>query len=314
MQFVIHTGNHNNSVGIGDTVVFLRNALRDCGHQASISAHIVPGKINILLEHFVEERHLRELIDGHAAGARYILIGTEPIVGNTFNGNIDGSHWHYSNTKYWQLRFDTFKVAARLADAIWVLAESMLPAYTELFPELPVRFLQHGWVSDYAAVEPRAESEQDIDFFFSGSLTEHRRSVLAQLERRHRVVYQPPAAPDYLRLDSLSRTRVCLSMRLSPTNRIPSVSRMHYYLQNRCFMLHEAYELSSPLDPFVLAASSDELAAWAEAALRLPNRRQIANDAHDRFKAALPMSRLLPPLVDEVLARVAPQAAMAQAA
>ena len=44
------------------------------------------------------------------------------------------------------------------------------------------------------------------------------------------------------------------------------------------------------------------------------NRRQIANDAHDRFKAALPMSRLLPPLVNEVLARVAPQAAMAQAA
>jgi hypothetical protein len=314
MQFVIHTGNHDNSNGICDTVVLLRNALRDCGHEASISARIVPGRINILLEHFVEVRHLRELIDGHAAGARYILIGTEPIIGGTFNGGIDASHWHYSNTRYWQLRFDSFKVAVGLADAIWVLAESMLPAYRELFPQLPVRFLPHGWVSEFASVRQRPTHEQDIDFFFSGSLTEHRRAVLGELGRRHRVLHQVPGAPDYLRLDHLSRARVCLSLRLSPSNRIPSVSRMHYYLQNRCFMLHEAYELPSPLDPFVLTASSDDLVASAEAALHLANRQAIANDAHDRFQAALPMSRLLPPLVDEVAQRIAPEAALARAA
>ena len=305
MDFVIHTGNHNNSNGIGDTVQFLRSVLRDCGHRAIISPTIVPGRVNLLLEHFVEERHLRELLDGHAAGARYVLIGTEPIIGGRFNGGIDDKHWHYSNTKYWQVRFDTFKIAARVAEAIWVLAESMLPGYAELFPNLPVRFLPHGWASDFASVKHRPEVEKDVDFFFSGSMTEHRQRLLGDLARRHRVIYQAPDAPDYLRQEHLSRTKVCLSLRLSETNRIPSISRMHFYLQNRCFMLHEAYELPCPLDPFVLSAPTADLAAWAEAALHLPNRREIADGVHEQFKAAVPMTRVLPPLVDEVLARIA---------
>lgn len=305
MRFSIHTGNHNNSGGIGDTVQFIRNALRDCGHVASISHALAPGQVNVVLEHFTEEKHLQAMIDGHKAGARYVLVGTEPIVGGTFNGGIDDSHWHYSNRAYWKLRFDAFKVAASLADAIWVLAESMVPAYQQLFPTLPVRFLPHGWVGGFDTVRHRPDDERDIDFFFSGSLTDHRRRILTELGRDHRVVYQAPDAPEYLRLDHLARTKVCLSLRLSERNEIPSVSRMHYHLQNRNFLLHERYALASPLDPFVLHADGAELCEWAVAALKLPNRREIADGVHDQFKAALPMSRLLPPLVDEVLARIA---------
>lgn len=305
MRFTIHTGNHNNSNGIGDTVLFLRNALRDCGEVASISHAIVPGQVNLLLEHFVDEKSLRALLDGRAAGARYILIGTEPIVGGTFNGGIDDQHWHYSNRDYWKLRFDSFKVAASMADAIWVLAESMLPGYAALFPELPVRFLPHGHVSGFATVQHRPEAECDIDFFFSGSLTEHRKRILAELARDHKVVYQAPDAPEYLRQDHLSRSKVCLSLRLSERNDIPSVSRMHYHLQNRNFLLHEAYALPCPLDPFVLQAPTADLPSWAAAALQLPNRREIADGVHEQFKAALPMTTLLPPLLDEAMARIA---------
>jgi len=305
MRFFIHTGNHNNSHGIADTVLLLKHALQDCGHQAAISHRIEPGHVNIVLEHFVDEPSLRALLDGHAAGARYVLVGTEPIIGGTFNGGIDQSHWHYSNRDYWKLRFDAFKIAAGMADAIWVLAESMVEGYAELFPRLPVRFLPHGWVSDFATVRHRPESERDIDFYFSGSLTEHRKRILATLARTHHVVWNSQTTPEYLRQDQLSRSKVCLSLRLSPANRIPSVSRMHFHLQNRSFLLHEAYELPSPLDPFMLTAQTDDLIPWAEAALQLPNRREIADDAHDRFQAAMPMTRLLPPLVDEVAARVA---------
>jgi hypothetical protein len=314
MDFVIYTGNHDNSNGIADTVTLLRNGLRDCGHRATLSARIVPGAVNVMLEHFVHERHLRELIEGHQAGARYVMVGTEPIIGGSFNGGIDPSHFHYSNTQYWKLRFDAFKVAVGLADGIWVLAESMLPAYTELFPQVPVRFLPHGWVSGFETVKRLPSEEQDIDFFFSGSLTEHRRAVLSALAKQYRVGYLTPGMPDYLRHDHLARARVCLSLRLSPQNDIPSVSRMHYYLQNRCFLVHEIYKLPSLLDPFMLSATHDELVDWAEAALQLPNRQQVADDAHDRFKAALPMTRLLPPLVDEVLERIGHAAPLRRAA
>ena len=305
MRFYIHSGNHNNSPGIADTVLFLKNALQDCGHTACISHTVVPGHYNIVMEHFVEEKHLRALLDGHAAGARFILIGTEPIVGSTFNDHIVGSHWHYSNAGYWQTRFDSFKLAVKLADAIWVLAESMAPGYAQLFPDLPVRFLPHGHVNDFATVRQRPESERDIDFYFSGSLTAHRKKILLELARTHVVVGNDQNTPEYLRQDQLSRSKVCLSLRLSPHNDIPSVSRMHFHLQNRSFLLHEAYALPCPLDPFVLQAPGDDLITWAHAALDLPNRREIANSMHERFKAALPMTQLLPPLLDEALARPA---------
>lgn len=303
MHFSIHTGNHDNSAGIADTVQFMRNALRDCGHLARLSHAIDPGAVNVLMEHFVEERHLRPVLDGRAAGARFVLVGTEPIIDGTFNGGIDASHWHYSNRAYWQLRFEMFQAAAAAADAIWVLAESMLPAYQALFPTLPVRFLPHGWVGDFATVRQRPEAERDVDFFFSGSLTEHRKRILGALGRRHKVLVVEPAAPEYLRLDYMARAKVCLSLRLSEHNTIPSVSRMHYHLQNRNFLLHERYALPCPLDPYVLHTDSADLLDWAEEALRLGNRREIAERVHERFRTELPMARLMAPLADEVLAR-----------
>jgi hypothetical protein len=303
-RFSIHSGNHNNSTSITDTVLFLKAALQDCGHAASISHRVEPGCINLVMEHFVEERHLRAMLEGHAAGARFILIGTEPIVGGTFNGGIEAKHWHYSNRSYWQLRFDAFKVAAAMAEAIWVLAESMVPAYAEEFPGVPVRFLPHGHVNDFASVRQRPEAERDIDFYFSGALTEHRQRILTELAKQHHVVYNDKDTPEYLRQDQLSRAKVCLSLRLSPANRIPSVSRMHFHLQNRSFLVHEAYELPCPLDAFVLSAPTEDLLPWALGALKLPNRREIADGVHERFKAAMPMSRLLPPLLDDALARL----------
>lgn len=303
MRFSICSGNHGNSTSITDTVTWLQRSLQACGHRADINSGIEPAAVNILLEHFVDEKPLRDLLDGRRNGARYVLIATEPIVDGVFNGGIENRHWHYGNTDYWKLRFDAFKVAARMAEEIWVLAESMLPAYSDLFPRMPVRFLPHGHVDDLATVRQRPESERDIDFYFSGSITEHRRQILSQLARRHVVVVNDQNTPEYLRQDHLARAKVCLSLRLSPRNRIPSVSRMHFHLQNRSFLLHETYELPSLLDAFVLQATGDDLVDWAEAALALPNRRQLADDMHQRFKEALPMKRLLPPLLSGLAER-----------
>jgi len=313
MRFSICSGNHGNSNSITDTVTWLQRALQECGHRADINTGIEPRAVNILIEHFVDEKALRDLLEGRRLGARYLQIATEPIVGGVFNGGIESQHWHYGNTDYWRLRFDAFKIAARMAEEIWVLAESMLPAYEQLFPDLPVRFLPHGHVNELACVRQRPEPERDIDFYFSGSMTEHRRRILSELARRHVVVVNDQTTPEYLRQDHLSRAKVCLSLRLSPRNCIPSVSRMHFHLQNRSFLLHEAYELPSPLDPFVLSAPSNDLIPWALGALELPNRREIADSMHDRFKAALPMSRLLPPLLEATLSRT-PSAPLAQAA
>ncbi len=304
MRIYLHTGNHNSSAGIADTIHFLKCALQDCGHTAYVSPGIVPGQVHLVMEHFVEPRHLTSIVDGHAAGARFILVGTEPIVGGCFNSGIVDQHAHYSNTEYWKVRFDSFTLATQYADAIWVLAESMVDDYQRMFPHLPVRFLPHGYVSQFHTVRNRPEEERDIDFYFSGSMTEHRKGILKALASTHHVMVNHQNTPEYLRLDFLSRSKVCLSLRLSERNDIPSVSRMHFHLLNKSYLLHESYALPCVLDPFVVHVPSADFIDWAVAALTVPNRREIAEARHEHFKASMPMTELLPPLLDEALGRI----------
>ncbi len=302
MRVYIHTGNHGNHHGITDIVMLLKNALQDCGHTACISHRLMPGYVNILLEHFVDAQSVQRLLAAHSAGARYILIGTEPIIDGSFNSGVATRDNHYGNAHYWDMRYRFFLIAAELADAVWVLAESMVPGYSQALNGRTVRHLPHGYVTDFATVRQRPEAERDIDFYFSGAITEHRRGILDRLARKHHVMRYSDCPPEYLRQDHVSRAKVCLSLRLSPENEIPSVSRMHYHLQNRSFVLHEAYALSSPLDPFVMKVPSADLFDWAEAALELSNRRVIADSAHELFKSSLPMSALMPPLLEEAFA------------
>lgn len=302
MRFYIYTGNHGNSNAIADTVMMIKCGLQDCGHTAYISPWLMPGHVNILIEHFIDEKSMIEVVSSVERGARIVVIGTEPITGSTFNESVGDGDSHYGNRDYWKVRFDAFRMVAAAAEAVWVLAESMVATYSELLPNTAVRFLPHGAVSGFASVQQRPESERDIDFFFSGSMTEYRKGILRELARGHKLVYCDQATPEYLRQDYLSRAKVCLSIRLSPQNRIPSVSRMHFHVQNRSFLIHERYALPSILDPFVIGVEHHELIPTALAALDQTKRREIANHLHDQFMSALPMSRLMAPLVNELLA------------
>lgn len=301
MRICIYTGNHGNSIGITDLVGLLRNGLRDCGHDPVISHQLMPGHCNILIEHFVEEAHLRHLLESKTPGTRYIVVATELLTGSTFNQGLVQQHWHYGNHDYWKLRFDGFMVAARLAEAVWVLGETAIAPYEAALPDRPVRFLPHGWVSGMELVAHRPEAEKDIDFYFSGTMTEYRREVLTQLGRHHKVIFSAQNTPDYLRLDQLSRTKVCLSLPLSPENTLPSISRMHFHLQNRNFLVHQAHAQPCRLDPYVMHAPPQEFVEWARAALDVPNRREIADGVLRRFRTEMPLARWMQPLLDEAL-------------
>lgn len=303
MQFSIHTGNHFSNPGIADTVRFLKFALLDCGHDVRISTGIDPERINLVMEHFVDDASLQRMRIGFAAGARYILIDTAPIIGGVFNGGLDAYHEHYSNADYRKKRYDAFVSMIPLADAIWVLAEDMVPGYQALAPTRPVLFLPHGHVQDFAFYRHVSEQAKVIDFYFSGSLNEHRKAVLHALGSRHRVVFAHQHTPDYLRFDHLSRSPVRLSLRLSQANVIPSVSRMHFHLQHGNYLIHERYPNPCALDSYVLHVPGDELIDWAEAALQIPARRDVAEGVAQRFRDEMPLGRLLPPILEASLTR-----------
>jgi hypothetical protein len=316
MRVCIYTGNHGNSLGISDLVRLLKQGAIDCGHDAVVSHELLPGHCNILIEHFNEDAHLAHLRERKTADTRCVMVCTELITGSTFNGGMGINQGHYSNQAYWQKRYNGFQVAAQLMDFIWVLSELAIAPYAAELPDKPVRFLPHGYVSGMDLVTHRDEADKDIDFYFSGGLTDYRRAILSELARTHRLAYNAQNTPDYLRLDQMARTKVCLSLPLSPENELPSVSRMHFHLQNRSFLIHEAHAKSSILDPYVMHAPHGDLIEWARAALDLPNRREIANGIHVRFKNEMPITRWMRPLLDEAMGQpaTARPASAAQAA
>ena len=299
VKVCIYTNNHGSAAGIADIVSLLKCGAHDSGYSACISNQLMPGHCNVLIEHFVTDEELRTLQRCKTPGTRYVLVGTEIITGDTFNAELNARHPHYSNAAYWKTRFDGFMAASRLADAVWVLSDLAVKPYQTLLPDKPVRFLPHAHVNHFDLVHHRDEAHKDIEFYFSGNLTDSRREILAALARKHSVVCNAQATPDYLRMDQMARAKVCLSMPLSPDNTLPSVSRMHFHLQNRNFLLHQAHPQASILDPYVLHAPPGDFVEWALAALAIDNRRAIADGALARFRAELPMARWMQPLLAE---------------
>jgi len=302
-RIYIYTGNHGHGAGITDLVMMLRNGARDCGYDAVASHEPVPGEWNILIENFGEEYQEKFIRSKWTPGTRYIFLCTEALTGAFFNDGMVGGHWHYSNTNYWRKRFDSFRRLLDLTDELWVLAESQLNAYCTAFPDKKISLLPHGWVSGMATVQHRPESEKDVDFFFSGTLTPYRIKILQALDEQHRVAFSPQAGADYLRTDLLARTKVCIAIPLSPGNRVPSVSRMHYHLQNSNFLLQLKYAEDCELDSYVLHASANDFVDWARAALDINNRREIAEAALSRFQAEMPMTRWLAPMLNALPSR-----------
>jgi hypothetical protein len=301
MRVSIYTGNHGNAHGIADLVCLLRNAVRDCGHDPIVSNVIEQGKLNILIENFGDERQQEYLMKCKTPSTRYVVIATERITGESFNAGVVSKHHHYSDQNYWKHRFDGFRLVAQVCEAVWVLDKTVVDSYAALMSDKRVRFIPHGYVNDFGQVKHRSEADKDIDFFFSGSLTEHRCAILNELATHHRVCFLQQASPDYLRMDMLARTKVCLSLRLSPMNELPSVSRMHFHLQNCNYLVHEQYVGSCPLDPYVIHSPSEDIVDWARAALEVTNKREVADAALARFRAEMPMTQWMPALLADAI-------------
>ena len=79
---------------------------------------------------------------------------------------------------------------------------------------------------------------------------------------------------------------------------------MHVNIEHANYVAHEKYELNCPLDPYVLHLPADDFVDWAEAALEQPDKRKLAEGILDRFRNEMPMSRLLPPILDASLSHL----------
>jgi hypothetical protein len=140
--------------------------------------------------------------------------------------------------------------------------------------------------------------EEDIDFLFTGVLTDRRRRLLETLAARGFVTrHLPVGAPEYLRHHFMRRTKVYLAPRHFDTTRTLSKMRVYWALCHGYYYLVEAGTDPTDLDTHLQwFSTADELVAAAE--LDQATRHTTVADQRARFRASStvnPFADLLAP-------------------
>lgn len=258
MKINLVYGNHwNFGIGVGDTFKYLSLALIQSGYKVAISKELELCSLNILLENF-DEDYSEKLIELKKQGGKFIVIATEFITSetfNNFNSTLDISY--YSDQKYWFKRFKHFISVAEIADGIWHLSDIAANDY-EKYLGRPVHYLPHQYVSNFNSVKHRAKEQKDIDFLFTGSMTEYRKQILTALTKRgFSVTASSSLTAPFHRDDLIARSKFCLNIPQFETWPYPSQSRYFYHIINSSVMLSPSVEIKSDLDAYILQSNGN---------------------------------------------------------
>jgi hypothetical protein len=245
----IVTGNHGESpVHVEDIITYLASALQSGGLEVNIIPHLVYAEAHIIIECF-DNFTADSILLCISTGARFILVVTEYITGNTFNDfSVDASD--SEDRQYWNFRYKNFRRVADKCQAIWCLSEMTYKNCTSLYGS-KVSIIPFAYVEGYAKVTQRADNHKDIDFLFTGSITPRRSGILDQLkEAGFSVQHFSPYLPSYIRENIISRSKISLAIAQSQNWIYKSEGRIYYHLMNQSFIAQELLEVSSPLDPY----------------------------------------------------------------
>lgn len=300
---IIYQNHGATGIHVADILTLIRDGLTMAGYHADIERNFVPGHTNILLENFNDE-FTDQLLQSLDLGTQFIIVATEFLTSGTFNhfGNISESltNAHYGKPNYWKIRHRNFMRLAKHALAVWHLCEHQTNAYQQALPDCRIGYLPHGYVPTMQRVMMKPKAERNIDFLFTGTLTEHRQSILENLETRgFRVMMCPPTTAHFHREDLVARTRIALNLRQNADWPYPSNSRLHYHLINQSFLMTERCSYSCDLDAYV--AHSENIIEDAIERLSQADFDERARESLEKFAIERPMGPLMAALMHDTL-------------
>jgi hypothetical protein len=239
-----------------------------------------PGAVNILWELFSEKdaKLLRE------SGVRYGLIATEVADGGGFNTRRDGA---------WPERWSAFLHAAEGAAFIWSTVERSLPVYAAI---APAAFIELGFVDEL--VLPAAAEEPPADFSFLGVATPHRQGIIERLRGRARVVWPGTIVRWSAGPRVIQSAKIGLALKQTPDWPLPGPSRLGRIILARRGLAAEHTQDSTQQSRIVPAAPAEaDFVEFAMAKLAGP-WRQEADAAFERYRAEMPMQRIMERVLD----------------
>ncbi len=243
MRFHVCLGNHRQGGrdSVASLTEWLVGGLAALGHEVSVSDDSArTDALNIFFEHFCP---------GYSAdldSIDYAIVATEWS---------DGGVWNQHEHPYWVERWAGFQEVRARAKFTWALVPDTAKA-------LGVPLLELGWLPSME----RPPLPDRYDFFFHGSLTEERMTILNELGKRGHRIAMPmgfASAPD---LEELIRSsKINLNLRTTTTFPIPSVGRIGKVLHcHRMVVTEWTPQAPSPSDLIPMCPQGCDFADFAE--------------------------------------------------
>ena len=275
-----------------DMFLWLQAGLEELGHEVTYSDEALsPTAINVLWEGFSPEDGARL----SASGFKYGIIVTEFMDGGGFNMGTPQSDQSDRRDKPYRRRWAGFREAAAGARFFWSMVDSNLSPLRE---RAPSSFLELGFSERLVPVDCE---EPTIDFSFTGILTPHRQRVLEELEQKANVVWHRYLLPVAERNRVFFSTRINLSIKKTVDWQMPSPTRVGLALLSRRGIALDRVPQKTRQSSLV--DSCPEGMTFVDFALECLNRdwRAAAEIAFERYRAELPMKRIVERVLDESL-------------
>jgi len=274
---LIYENHWNFGIHVADTLLMIKYALEDAGHRADIEKNICVGFTNIVLENFDDEFVQRALNSfSEDQNTKFIIVATEFLVNGGFNQFVQDAEVlnksHYDDIDYWQKRYINFSKLLPVTTAIWHLSEQQVDVYRQALQRADVFYLPHIYSDKLYTVKHRPDEEKDIDFVFTGTLTDYRKKVLYQLESRgYKVATLPMLTASFHREDVISRSKVALNIKQYAQWQHPSNSRFFYHIVNRSILVSEHCQYKCDLNAYIEEASEGNFVEHSIQALKQGN-------------------------------------------
>ncbi len=201
------------------------------------------------------------------------------ILYSTFGSN------HYEKITYWKRRFKNLVAILKHTNNIWLVSESQMEGYKKKFPDKKIILFKHSFLKSYQPLIHLKDSAKDIDFLFSGTLTEYRNKILNQFKNKGYCVKTIPAStPTLLRNEYISRAKICLNIRQSANWRYASTQRYFYHIINQSLLISEKCTEGSELDDYIIIVKPEKFITECIKYLQKGTYTEIANQNYLKFK------------------------------
>lgn len=266
MSRPVHISVFNHGVGarsLVDMRVFLTDGLSALGYDVTFGERIESGRLNLLFEYFSSDFG-RRLLD---SGATFGIIATEVPMRNEqgvflFNGGRTDLDWG--------MRASQFQIVAEKAEFIWAMdpREETLAMYRQF---APTSYLGVGYSSSLHQAMRSIDIEPDLDFAFTGVVTEYRVQILDRLRKKAAVGYEPGLLTFERRNLMLRRAKCNLALKLEQGWPLPSFTRIMSLLHAERMALSDVTDWCSAPADLVPQIEPETLAADPYGVLAAPS-------------------------------------------